>query len=50
MANNPDPVTLMIANTIKPGKLEEYRIWVKGISDAARNLVRATGHSSAKTT
>ncbi|OED43258.1 hypothetical protein ACH42_10575 [Endozoicomonas sp. (ex Bugula neritina AB1)] len=38
MTKNPDPVTLMIANTIKPGKLKEYRVWVKGISDAARNF------------
>lgn len=38
MTANPDPVTLMIANTIRPGKLEEYRIWVKGISDAARKF------------
>lgn len=38
MSIKSDPVTLNITNTIKPGKLKEYRIWVKGISNAARKF------------
>ena len=38
MTQTSDPVSLMIANVVRPGRESEYRSWVAGISDEARQF------------
>ena len=48
MPSQPDPVTLLIANTVKSGRETEYQDWLSGINEAARQFEGYNGTQALK--